>query len=122
VLGHVLRVRSSQTNNCAATSIYNINSDYHRVLLVCGNLDSVEVLAKFSVYLLKDVGVYGNFGAVDCGPKDKLRYDFRLVQESFDGLFVFRITDYNDGELVLIEWEPIAMLNVSNTIALSAVA
>ena len=118
----MLRVRSSQTNNCTATSIYNINTDYHRVLLVCGNFDSVKVLAKFSVYLLQNIRVNYNLCAVDCGTKDKLRYDFRLVQESFDGLLVLRITDNNDDELVLIEWETIAMLHVSSTIALSTVA
>lgn len=118
----MLRVRSGQTNNCTATGIYNINTDYHRVLLVCGHFDSVKVLAKFSVYLLQNIRVNYNFCAVDCGTKDKLRYDFRLVQEFFYFLFVLRITDNNDGELVLIEWETIAMLHVSNTIALSTVA
>ncbi len=48
----MLGVRGGQTNDRTATSIYNINTNYHRVLLVCGNLDSVEILAKFSVYLL----------------------------------------------------------------------
>ena len=118
----MLRVRGGQTNNCTATGIYNINTDYHRVLLVSGNFDSVEVLAKFGVYLLQNIRVNYNLCAVDCGTKDKLRYDFGLVQESFDGFFVLRITDYNDGELVLIEWETIAVLHVSKTIALSTVA
>lgn len=118
----MLRVRGGQTNNCTATGIHNINTDYHRVLLVCGNFDSVKVLAKFSVYLLQNIRVNYNLCAVNCGTKDKLRYDFGLVQEFFDLLFVLRITDNNYGELVLIEWEAIAMLHVSNTIALSTVA
>ena len=75
----MLGVGSSQADDRAATSIYNVNTDDHSVFHIIGDVYLVEVLTNFGVDLFEDVRVNGNLGPVNSGAQNELRGDALLV-------------------------------------------